>query len=160
MDHITFKKKKIHFPFRVLFLRALRLPRVKICTSLAIRQAKMKKFNLLRVDEKKPALDTLNTYLAARDISQVRSQLLNPWEKASARTKRYYTCKAGQATVAILNGISPQDSQSLLNEVASSSVLRQQLISSEKASPESNVDETLMAALSECYGAASNWATR
>lgn len=72
----------------------------------------------------------------------------------------YYTRKAGQATVAILNEISPQDSQSLFNEVASSSVLRQQLISSEEVSPESNVDETLMAALSECYGAASNWATR
>ena len=114
---------------------------------------------LLRVDEKKPTLDTLNTYLAPRDISPVRSQLQTPWEEASARTKRYYTCKAGQATVAILNDISPQDSQPLFNEVASSSVLRQQLISSEEASPESNVDETLMAALSECYGAASNWAT-
>ena len=44
--------------------------------------------------------------------------------------------------------------------MASLSVLRQQLISSEEASPESDVDETLMAALSECYGAASNWATR
>ena len=53
-----------------------------------------------------------------------------------------------------------QDSQSLFNEVASSGVLRQQFISSEEVSPESNVDETLMAALSECYGAASNWATR
>ena len=115
---------------------------------------------LLRVDEKKPALDTLNTYLAARDISPVRSQLKTPWERASARTKRYYTCKAGQATVAILNDISPRDSQSLFSEVASSGVLRQQFISSEEASPESNVDETLMAALSECYGAASNWATR
>ena len=39
-------------------------------------------------------------------------------------------------------------------------MLRQQFISSEEASPESNVDETLMAPLSECYGAASNWATR
>ena len=39
-------------------------------------------------------------------------------------------------------------------------MLRQQFISSEEASPESNVDETLMAALSECYGAASNCATR
>lgn len=50
--------------------------------------------------------------------------------------------------------------QSRFNEVASSNVLRQQLISSKEASPEGNVDETLMAALSECYGAASNWATR
>ena len=115
---------------------------------------------LLWVDEKKPALDTLNTYLAARDISPVRWQLQTPWEKASARTKRYYTRKAGQATVVILNDISPQDSQSLFNEVAISSVLRQQLISSEEASPESNVDETLMTALSECYGADSKWATR
>lgn len=39
-------------------------------------------------------------------------------------------------------------------------MLRQQLILSEEASPEINADETLMAALSECYGAASNWATR
>ena len=44
----------------------------------------------------------------------------------------------------------PQDSQSLFNEVASSGVLRQQFISSEEVSPESNVDETLMAALSDC----------
>ena len=115
---------------------------------------------LLRVDEKKPSLDTLNTYLAARDISPVRSQLQTPWEKALAGTKRYYTRKAGQATVAILNDISPQDSQSLFSEVASSGVFLQQFISSEEVSPESNVDETLMAALSECYGAANNWATR
>ena len=115
---------------------------------------------LLRVDEKKPSLDTLNTYLAARDISPVRSQLQTSWEKASARTKRHYTHKAGQATVALLNDISPQDSQSLFSEVASSGMLRQQFISSEEASPESNVDETFIKALSECYGAASNWATR
>ena len=115
---------------------------------------------LLRVDEEKPSLDTLNTYLAARDISPVRSQLQTPWEKASAQTKRYYTLKAGQATVAILNDISPQDSQSLFSKVASSGVLRQQFTSSEEASPESNVDETLMAALPACYGAASDWATR
>ena len=111
---------------------------------------------LLRVDEEKPSLDTLNTYLAARDITPVRSQLQTPWEKASAQTKRYYTRKAGQATVAILNDISPQDSQSLFSEVASSGVLRQQFTSSEEASPESNVDETLMAAIPACYGAASD----
>ena len=72
---------KIHFPFRVLFLRALLLPRVQNLYVPSDTSSEDEDV-LLRVDEKKPSLDTLNTYLAARDIIPVKSQLQTPWEKA------------------------------------------------------------------------------
>ena len=116
MDHIAFKKKNFISLLGSCSSEHSSYPGSKFVRPPSDTSSEDEEV-LLRVDEKKPSLDTLNTYLAARDISPVRSQLQTPWEKASARTKRYYTHKAGQATVPILNDISPQASQSLFSEV-------------------------------------------
>ena len=112
----------------------------------------------IRTPQRRP-LDTLNAYLESRDVSPVRSQLQTSWDKASTRTKRYYTRKAGQGVVAVVKDVAPYETGPLFHELCSSDSLRRQL-SSDDDSDEETVDNTLMEALSECYQVASNWETR
>ena len=106
------------------------------------------------------SLGHLNEYLQSRDVSPVQSQLQTPWENASSRTKRYYARKAGQAVASVVRDISPNETGPLFKEVISSEVLRRQLTSSDEESEEETTDQTLMAALAECYEAASTWSAR
>jgi hypothetical protein len=112
------------------------------------------------VNQVKSNLKTLNTYLESRDVSPVRAQLRTPWENASGRTKRYYARKAGQAVASVVRDISPNEAGTLFREVTSSQILQRQLSSSDEDFENENVDETLMASLSECYRAAPSWSTR
>ena len=102
-------------------------------------------------------VDALNTYLVSRDVSPVRSQLQTSWEKASGRTKRYYTRKAGQAVAAVVQDITPHETGPLFRALCSSDALRRQL-SSDEDSDEGTIDVTLMEALAD--QAASRWETR
>ena len=89
----------------------------------------------------------------------MRSQLHTPWEMASERTKRYYTRKAGQGVVVVVNDIAPKESGSLYRTLCSSAVLHKHF-SSDEDSDADTVDETLMKALGECYQEANHWETR
>ena len=115
-------------------------------------------FDDVQVSQNRP-LDALNTYLVSRDVSPVRSRLQTSWEKASGRTKRYYTRKASQGVAALLQDMTPHESGSLFSALCSSDALRRQL-SDEEDSDQDNMDVTLMEALDECYQAASRWETR
>ena len=112
----------------------------------------------MRIPQSRP-LDTLNAYLVSRDVSPIRSQLQTSWENASARTKRYYTRKAGQGVAAVVKDITPHETGPLFHALCSSDALRRQL-SGDEDSDEDTVDATLMAALAECYQAANRWETR
>ena len=115
-------------------------------------------FDDVQVSQNRP-LDALNTYLVSRDVSPVRSRLQTSWEKASGRTKRYYTRKASQGVAALVQDMTPHETGSLFSAVCSSDALRRQL-SDEEDSDQDNMDVTLMEALAECYQAASRWETR
>ena len=97
--------------------------------------------------------------MVSRDVSPIRSQLHTPWERASERTKRYYTRKAGQGVAEVVKDIAPAETGPLYRALCSSDVLRKQL-SSDKDSEGDPVDETLMEALAECYREANHWETR
>ena len=115
-------------------------------------------FDDVQVSQNRP-LDALNTYLVSRDVSPVRSQLQTSWEKASGRTKRYYTRKASQGVAALVQDMTPHETGPLFRALCSSDALRRQL-SDEEDSDQDNMDVTLMEALAECYQAASRWETR
>ena len=95
----------------------------------------------------------------SRDVSPIWSQLQTPWEKASERTKRYYTRKAGQGVAAVLQDITSREAVPLFRALCSSDVVRRQ-ISSDEDSDDNTVDVTLMEALAECYHASGTWETR
>ena len=115
-------------------------------------------FDDVQVSQNRP-LDALNTYLVSRDVSPVRSRLQTSWEKASGRTKRYYTRKASQGVAALVQDMTPHETGPLFRALCSSDALRRQL-SDEEDSDQDNMDVTLMEALAECYQAASRWETR
>ena len=92
--------------------------------------------------------EKLNSFLATRDISPVRSSMKVAWNDASERTKRHYTRKARQVVFAALEEISPDSSDMLLDVLKS------------PWSANTNIDSTLMQALTECYNNASHWSTR
>ena len=104
-------------------------------------------------------LDPLNNYLASRDVSPVRSQLQTSWEDASARTKRYYSRKVGQAVEAVMKDVSPNNAGHLFNEVMSSQSLRRKL-SGDDDDDVTHVDDTLLETFAEFYSAAGSWETR
>jgi hypothetical protein len=74
--------------------------------------------------------------------------LATSWDAASERTKRLHTRKAKQVVNACLEEIAPLDHQHLLDTI----------VSSHRAC--SNIDSTLLEALTECYNNASHWSTR
>lgn len=108
-------------------------------------------------DQRKPA-DALNAYLHSRDVSPIRSRLSTPWEDAGERTKRYYSRKAGQSVIAIMEDIAPKCPAQLFQAMCSSQAIQQTFPSDDES--EVVVDETLMEALADCYHAATSWETR
>ena len=104
-------------------------------------------------------LDPLNNYLASRDVSPVRSQLQTSWEDASARNKRYYSRKVGQAVEAVMEDVSPNNAGHLFNDVMSSQSLRRKL-SGDHDDDDTHVDDTLLETFAECYSAVGSRETR
>ena len=96
--------------------------------------------------------EELNTFLASRDISPIRSHLKMPWELASDRTQRYHTRKARQIVEAALEEIAPQDAENLWNSLVKSKVAMEQTADA--------LDLRLMDALAECYNNASDWISK
>ena len=85
----------------------------------------------VQVSQNRP-LDTLNTYLVSRDVSPIRSQLQTSWEKTSGRTKRYYTRKASQGVVALVQDMTPHETGPLFHALCYSDALRHQLSDEEE----------------------------
>ena len=67
-------------------------------------------------------------------------------QKQAYETKRYYTRKARQGVIAVLQDITPQETGPLYRAVCSSDVVRRQ-ISGNEDSDDDTVDVTLMEAL-------------
>ena len=92
--------------------------------------------------------EKLNTFLASRDVSPVRTKMAIPWDKASKRTKRHYIRKAKQVLQATLDEISPANAEYLLKAIK------------ETVELEGVDDVVLLRALADCYENASNWRSR
>ena len=93
--------------------------------------------------------DKLNCFLAARDVSPVRSVMKIPWDEAAGRTKRHYLRKARQVVFATLEEIAPNNSDSLLRAVKE-----------RQLNDDGGTDYFLLEALAECYENASHWSSR
>ena len=89
----------------------------------------------------------LNAFLACRDVSPVRHQLLTSWDSIARRTQRYHIRKARQVVIAALEEIAPENAEILLNKL---------VISNDVALTEDEVDLTLFDASAECYKSASH----
>ena len=93
----------------------------------------------------------LNAFLACKDVSPVRHQLLTSRDSIARRTQRYHIRKARQVVIAALEEIAPGNAEILLNKL---------VVSDDVAQTEDEVDLTLVDALAECYKNASHWSTR
>ena len=93
--------------------------------------------------------DKLNCFLAARDVSPVRSVMKIPWDEAAGRTKRHYVRKARQVVFATLEEIAPKNSDSLLRAVKE-----------RQLNDDGGTDYFLLEALAECCENASHWSSR
>ena len=100
--------------------------------------------------------DKLNEFLSSRDISPIRSKLNTPWHLTKERTKRHYTRKVRQAVRAVIEEITPGDTDSLWEALVSSRGVALQF----PLDTEDHADTTLTEALTECYNNADNWSTR
>lgn len=94
--------------------------------------------------------EKLNSFLASRDVSPIRSSLQTSWDTAAGRTKRHYIRKAKQVVYTALNEIAPQDTEKLLHAVQTA----------DRDAGSDGVDSTLLQALVECYNNASHWSSR
>ena len=70
------------------------------------------------------------------------------WQRKRTN-QRYYTRKAGQGVIAVLEDIAPHEKGPLLHAVCSSDVVRRQISSDEDS--DDTVDVTLIEALAQCY---------
>ena len=61
--------------------------------------------------------DKLNSFLASRDISPIRSTMVMPLDTAADRTKRHYIRKAKQVVFATLEEIAPSSPEMLFKAV-------------------------------------------
>ena len=95
--------------------------------------------------------EELNAFLACRDVSPVRHQLLTSWDSIARRTQRYHIRKARRVVITALEDIAPGNAEIVLNKL---------VISNDVAETEDEVDLTLVDALAECYKNASHWSTR
>ena len=92
-----------------------------------------------------------HSFLAYRDVSPVRHQLLTSWDSIVRRTQRYHIRKARQVVIAALEEIAPGNAEIHLNKL---------VISNDVTQTEDEADLTLVDALTECYKNASHWSTR
>ena len=91
----------------------------------------------------------LNNFLAARDVSPIRTSMKVSWDEASGRTKRHYLRKAKQVVFATLEEMAPNNSEMLFRAMK-----EKQLDGDE------STDSTLLEALAACYENASHWSSR
>ncbi|CAB3990326.1 Hypothetical predicted protein, partial [Paramuricea clavata] len=91
----------------------------------------------------------LNCFLAARDVSPIRTSMMTPWEEAAGRTKRHYLWKARQVVFATLGEIAPNNSEMLFRA-----------IKERQLDENDNTDCMLLEALTACYENASHWSSR
>ena len=94
--------------------------------------------------------DKLNSFLASRDISPIRSSMATSWDTAADRTKRHYVRKAKQVVFATLEEIAPSSSQMLFNAIEASS----------RKGEADGMDTSLLEALVESYENSNHWSTR
>lgn len=92
--------------------------------------------------------DKLNCFLAARDISPIRTTMVTPWDVAADRTKRHYLRKARQIVSASLEEISPDNAEMMFKAM-------KQIDDGVE-----DLDCTLLESLAECYENASHWRSR
>ena len=88
--------------------------------------------------------DKLNCFLAARDVSPVRTSMMTSWDEAAARTKRHYIRKAEQVVFTALDEIAPNNSKMLFR------ALKEKHLNEDEG-----VDHVLLEALAACYENAS-----
>lgn len=91
----------------------------------------------------------LNCFLAARDVSPIRTSMMTPWEEAAGRTKRHYLRKARQVVFATLEEIAPNNSEMLFRA-----------IKERQLDENDDMDCMLLEALTACYENASHWSSR
>ena len=101
-------------------------------------------------DQADSTKDKLNSFLASRDISPIRSTMVIPWDTAGDRTKRQYVRKAKQVVFATLEEIAPSIPEMLFEAVEES-------LKKEKAD---DMDSALLEALVESYENSNHWSTR
>jgi len=97
------------------------------------------------VEEEPTPREILNSYLASRDVSPIRTSMNTSWDKASERTKRHYARKAKQVVHTTLEELAPQQSAMLLNTLKTND------------DDDDDADLVLLEALVECYKNASQW---
>ncbi|KAK2564086.1 hypothetical protein P5673_012307 [Acropora cervicornis] len=101
-------------------------------------------------DQADTTKDKLNSYLASRDISPIRSTMVIPWDTAGDRTKRQYVRKAKQVVFATLEEIAPSSPEMLFKAVEESL----------KKGEADDMDSALLEALVESYENSNHWSTR
>ena len=109
-----------------------------------------------RRDDSTP-LTKLNEFLSSRDVSPVRHTVTVPWDEASERTRRRHLRKTQLAVSAVLEEVAPKQSEKLWYSLVPSLT---QKFSTDSESEDTDVDNVLMNALTECYSNASTWDTR
>jgi len=109
-----------------------------------------------RRDDSTP-LTELKEFLDSRDISPVRHTVTVTWDDASERTLRRHLPKAQQAVGAVLEGVAPKQSEKLWYSLVPS---LNEKFSPQSESEDTDVDNVVMNALTECYSNASAWDTR
>ena len=92
-------------------------------------------------DQADTTKDKLNSFLASRDISPIRSTMVMPWDTVGDRTKRQYVCKAKQVVFATLEEIAPSSPEMLFKAVEESL----------KKGEADDMDSALLEALVESY---------
>ena len=92
--------------------------------------------------------ENLNRFLAARDVSPIRTSMASSWDTASERTKRRYIRKGKLVALATLEELAPTNSEMLLSVIKS------------KAQESGEMDSSLLQALVECYENCNHWSTR
>lgn len=98
-------------------------------------------------DVNKSPKDILNSFLASRDVSPIRTSMATSWDAAAGRTKRHYIRKAKQVVHAVLKEISPENSEQLLGAMQSEN------------KESDDMDSSLLEALVECYENADHWSS-
>ena len=91
----------------------------------------------------------LNSFLAARDVSPIRTSMKASWDEAAGRTKRHYLRKAKQVVFATLEEIAPNNSEMLFRAMKE-----------KQLGDDEGMDSTLLEALAACYENASHWSSR
>ena len=72
-------------------------------------------------EKQQEAVEALNDFLKARDISPIRQCLRKSWQDASERTRREHLRKICQSFTAVVNTVAPGQENDVWNEIGKSS---------------------------------------